>query len=206
MFLLIIITAFAQHNVFVIHSPHAEMIVSLNGTPQKPGISAIENVSQGDYYFEFKLSTLGLVDSLIVHVGESDSVVIDVDLEKSIMNTRFYKRTSDKNYRVEVERTVYFVVDEMPIFSNSDDALNMFIQDEVEKAVDFYGVNTKGKVLVHFVVAENGTVENVRILKGVNEQLDSIAQNIVRNIPMWESPGKIRGKPVSVAIVQPVKF
>jgi hypothetical protein len=196
----------AQHNVFVIQSPQNDLVVSLNEIPQMPGISAVENVLQGDYYFKFSIPTLGLVDSLTVSVGESDSVVIDFDLEKSKTSTRFYKRTCDKNYRVEVERTVYFVVEEMPRFSDSDDALNMLIQDEVEKAVDFYGLNTKGKVLVHFVVAENGAVKNVRILKGVNEQLDSIAQNIVKNIPLWESPGKLRGQPVRVALVLQVKF
>lgn len=63
----------------------------------------------------------------------------------------------------------------------------------------------QGTVFVYFVVAKNGNVKDVRILREVHPQLDKEAKRVVESLPKFD-PGKQRGKNVSVQYTIPVKF
>ena len=62
----------------------------------------------------------------------------------------------------------------------------------------------QGKVLIGFIVDKNGDVESVEVIKSVNEQLDEIALNAVKELKFI--PGKQRGKPVKVKMTIPIEF
>ena len=63
----------------------------------------------------------------------------------------------------------------------------------------------QGTVFVYFVVAKDGNVKDVRILREVHPQLDKEAKRVVESLPKFD-PGKQRGKNVSVQYTIPVKF
>jgi protein TonB len=55
----------------------------------------------------------------------------------------------------------------------------------------------KGKVYLTFVVERDGTVSNVKVVKGVDKLLDDEAVKAIESSPKW-SPGLQRGRPVRV--------
>lgn len=63
----------------------------------------------------------------------------------------------------------------------------------------------QGRVTLQFVVTKDGSIANVKVLRGVDPLLDKEAIRVVSSAPKWE-PGKQRGIPVNVAYTFPVIF
>lgn len=62
-----------------------------------------------------------------------------------------------------------------------------------------------GTVVIDFVVKKNGKLAEFKIHKGVNEELDIIAVEILRGMPKWE-PAMKDGVAVESNVQLPVKF
>ena len=62
-----------------------------------------------------------------------------------------------------------------------------------------------GLVLSRFDIDKNGEVQNIRILRGVNDDIKKECQRVLEALPAW-SPGKLNGKPVLVKMVLPIQF
>jgi len=92
------------------------------------------------------------------------------------------------------DTAIYFKVDTMPTFQGGDMekfrrylALNLKYPEEArEKGIT-------GTVYVQFLVNQNGEVDKVQVIRGVDPILDKEAIRVVANSPAW-SPGKKDGK------------
>lgn len=65
--------------------------------------------------------------------------------------------------------------------------------------------NVSGKVIVGFVVTESGKITKVKVLKGVNSELDAEAVRVVSAMPDW-NPAVKEGKKVSSEMQLPIAF
>lgn len=63
----------------------------------------------------------------------------------------------------------------------------------------------QGRVYCHFVVNTNGSLTDVRVLKGIGYGCDEEAIRLIRLMPTWK-PGKQSGKPVRVGYNLPISF
>lgn len=63
----------------------------------------------------------------------------------------------------------------------------------------------QGRVTLAFTIAEDGTVVDVRVLRGINEELDNEAVRVVSSSPKW-TPAQKDGQPVAVTYTFPVIF
>ncbi len=64
----------------------------------------------------------------------------------------------------------------------------------------------QGRVTLQFTITEEGKVSDVRVLRGVNEELDKEAVRVVSGSPLW-TPGKDKnGETVPVSFTFPVIF
>lgn len=63
----------------------------------------------------------------------------------------------------------------------------------------------QGKVYIQFVVEKNGSVSNIKVVRGVDELLDKEAVRVISEMPKW-TPGKQRGKAVRVSYTMPITF
>ncbi len=63
----------------------------------------------------------------------------------------------------------------------------------------------QGTVFVSFVVEKDGSLSNVKIIKGVGEECDKEALRVVKGSKKW-NPGLMRGKKVKSRFVLPIKF
>lgn len=64
----------------------------------------------------------------------------------------------------------------------------------------------QGRVILEFVINANGTVSDVRVARGVNEELDAEAVRVVSDSPEWEPGRDEKGNPVKVRMTFPVVF
>ena len=62
-----------------------------------------------------------------------------------------------------------------------------------------------GRVMLQFVVGTDGSVSDVKILRGVHPQLDAEAVRVISSSPQWK-PGEVDGEIVAVTYQFPVIF
>ena len=63
----------------------------------------------------------------------------------------------------------------------------------------------QGRVFVSFVVEPDGSISNVKLLRGIGGGCDEEAMRVIKSLPKWK-PGKQRGKAVRVSYQIPVFF
>lgn len=111
----------------------------------------------------------------------------------------------DANYDVDLENTVFFIVEEMPEFPGGEEELLKFVTENTKYPEVAKEKKIQGKVFVQFVINRDGNVEDVKLAKGVDPLLDEAAMNIVKSMPQWK-PGKQRGQYVKVSFTIPINF
>ncbi|MAO01689.1 MAG: hypothetical protein CMD05_02000 [Flavobacteriales bacterium] len=97
------------------------------------------------------------------------------------------------------------VVENMPEFPGGDLGLMKYIQKNVRYPAIAKEYNITGKVYISFIVDKQGSVTNVKVVRGVDKNLDEEAVRVVKSLPKYK-PGKQRGKPVRVMFTIPINF
>lgn len=103
------------------------------------------------------------------------------------------------------EEVICIYIEEKPQFAGGDAEMYRFIA----KNLRYPAINGKmefaGRVFVQFVVEKDGSISEVKTIKGVTSGLDKEAERVIKSMPKW-TPGKQRGVPVKVRMIIPVFF
>lgn len=97
---------------------------------------------------------------------------------------------------------VYTYVQQMPEFKGE---LNKYFAENIHYPKAAADAGITGRVVVQFVVKADGTIDNVKVLRGIGAGCDEEALRVIKNMPPWK-PGKQEGKPVNVMYTTPVTF
>ena len=112
------------------------------------------------------------------------------------------KKTS---YDEPQEKVIFQVVEEMPEFPGGIAEAMKFLAKNIKYPVAAQEAKIEGRVIVQFVVGRDGSVSDVKVMRGVNPELDAEAIRVVSIMPKW-NPGKQRGKAVAVKYTMPIMF
>ncbi len=100
---------------------------------------------------------------------------------------------------------IFTVVEEMPHFPGGEDARYQYLAENLNYPVEARVNGIQGRVFVTFVVEKDGSISNVRVLRGIGGGCDEEAVRVVSNMPRWK-PGRQRGNPVRVQFNMPLLF
>lgn len=100
---------------------------------------------------------------------------------------------------------VYDVVEEMPSFPGGQEALMSYLSNNIEYPIEAQEKGVEGRVLVNFVIEEDGSISQAKVVRSVDPSLDHEAQRVVKSMPRWNS-GKQNGKYVRVKYTVPIVF
>ena len=103
------------------------------------------------------------------------------------------------------EKVIFQVVEEMPQFPGGMGEAMKFLAKNMKYPVAAQQAKIEGRVIVQFVVEKDGSVSDVKVMRGVNSELDAEAIRVVSMMPKW-IPGKQRGKAVAVKYTMPIMF
>jgi len=92
-----------------------------------------------------------------------------------------------------------------PQFPGGADSLDSFIKRNINYPKSAVTARIHGRVYIGYLVDRTGKIKNIRLLSGVNDELDNEALQVVQKMPDW-IPGSIAGSPVDVQYVLPVDF
>ncbi|MCK7535289.1 MAG: energy transducer TonB [Marinilabiliales bacterium] len=126
----------------------------------------------------------------------NDDISIDAEADESTQVEEYKAPVAVKQEEeAEVqEQEIFQVVENAPAFPGGDGARMKFLQENIKYPQMARESGIQGTVYVTFVVERNGSVTDVKILRGIGGGCDEEAVRVVKNMPKWE-PGKQRGKP-----------
>jgi protein TonB len=163
--------------VFDIEMPEDEPEPEPEQAPPPPVIEEIEIVEDDE---EIEEIDLGLDDEIVDPPEDDVDVVIE---EEPIADF------------AEVE----------PTFPGGEAAMMEWIQENIQYPQLAVEMGEQGIVYVQFVVNKDGSIEKVKIMRGVSDALDGEAKRVVRKMPRW-TPGEQAGKKVRVRYTLPIHF
>ena len=100
---------------------------------------------------------------------------------------------------------IFTVVEEQPGYPGGEEARISYLQQNIKYPEEAKELGIQGKVFVTFVVEVDGSITDVRVLRGIGGGCDEEAIRVVKSMPKWV-PGKQRGVPVRVQFNLPIKF
>ncbi len=106
---------------------------------------------------------------------------------------------------IKAKEPVFNVVDEMPSFEGGEAALFKYLSNRIKYPRLALENGIKGKVILQFVVNTDGSIQDVKVLRGIGGGCDEEALNAVKKMPTWK-PGSMNGKNVRVKYTLPVSF
>lgn len=147
-------------------------------------------------------------ETKIVKIENQKTIKVVLDPTAYEMNPSAFKnRKAPKKSVIKPRKTndesVFFIVEEMPVYSTGMNLYYNKVEDKVSaiKAKK----NLSGRVKVQFVVDEKGELKDMKAISHTDGEEAKYAVKILSELSDW-NPGKQRGKPVPVKLVIPVDF
>ena len=100
---------------------------------------------------------------------------------------------------------VFEKVEDMPEFPGGEQAMMDFVSKNVQYPKEAMEKGISGRVMVGFIVEKDGSIGDVKVVKGIGGGCDEEAVRVVKAMPKWK-PGKEKGKPVRVSYMMPIFF
>jgi TonB family protein len=96
-------------------------------------------------------------------------------------------------------------IEKQPEFPGGDEARVFFLQQNLQYPDAAKENGIQGKVYVTFVVETDGSLTDIRILRGIGGGCDEEVIRVMKLMPKW-IPGTTKGIPVRVQFNLPMKF
>ena len=147
-----------------------------------------------------------IIDIVDDDIKVEDNFLISTEDDASLgVEIKDYVVEQEEEEEVE-EEVPFAIVEQKPTFQGGD--ANTFTKWVFSKIVypEIAKENgVQGRVTLQFTIETDGSVKNVKVLRGVDSSLDKEAVRVVSSSPKW-SPGMQRNKPVRVKYTFPVVF
>jgi len=144
----------------------------------------------------------------IIEVPDEKKIEEEIDIN---MDTEVTEDTKVEEIKiVEVEEKedpdqIFLVVEETAAPIGGMPAFYEFIGKKLKYPAQARRMGIEGKVFVEFVIERDGTITDVKAIKGIGAGCDEEAVRVVQSAPKWKA-GKQRGKPVRQRMVLPIAF
>ncbi len=137
------------------------------------------------------------------NIEVENTLVINVEADD---DTKAIEYVAPVVEEVDVEEDkIFIIVEQSAVFPGGEANLFKFLSENITYPKLARESGIQGMVYVTFVVEKDGSITDVKILRGIGGGCDEEAIRVVKKMPKW-SPGKQRGKPVRSQFRLPVKF
>ncbi len=158
--------------------------------PEPPKAPAIPQISEIIEIVDNEIETTD-----IINFDDTDIDVPDYDYREEVVEET-----------VEEENIPFVLVEQKPSFQGGDaNTFSRWISQNLVYPETAKENGVQGRVVLEFTVLKDGTLGNIRLLRGVDPTLDREALRVVSSSPKWE-PGRQRDRAVNVTYQFPVVF
>lgn len=141
-----------------------------------------------------------------IKVDDSMFQNLEDDANSGVEIMDYIESSAPEEETVEEEAIPFQLVEEKPSFNGGDaNEFSKWVNSKLVYPEIAKENGVQGRVTLQFTVEANGTVTNVKVLRGVDSSLDKEAVRVVSSSPKWK-PGKQRDRAVKVTYTFPVIF
>jgi protein TonB len=132
---------------------------------------------------------------------EEELIIEDMEVDEETKIEAVFEEVEEEVQ----EEEIFTIVEKMPEFPGGTEQLFKYLGKNIEYPPMAKDAGIKGKVYVTFVVDKDGSITDVKVLRGIGGGCDEEAIRVVKGMPKW-NPGKQRGKSVRVQYNLPINF
>ena len=139
------------------------------------------------------------------YIKNKDSIITSfyiIDPNYNVIMNPYEKFPSLNN---SLKNFVFCKTDTYPKFGYEEKDLLLYLHNNLIYPTFAKETGAQGTVFITFIVDENGNVQNVKIVRGIEKSLDEEALRVVKSMPKW-IPGKYNSHPVKVQFNLPIRF
>jgi TonB family protein len=103
------------------------------------------------------------------------------------------------------DELIFESVHENPEYPGGVKQMHEFISGNIKYPMEAERNDISGKVFVKFIVRKDGSISDLKVLKGIGFGCDEETIRVLSQMPKW-TPGKHNGEPVNVMFTMPVNF
>ena len=133
------------------------------------------------------------------------SYVLPINFRKPSQEELSKMRNDSTAHANILNKKVFQRAEQMPKLPGGEEAMAWFLKHTIIYPDSAIANHIEGRVVVKFIVNENGGVSDVALEKGVSPDLDAEAIRVAHLLPLF-NPGKQQGEPVRVAYYLPILF
>ncbi|WP_413670897.1 TonB family protein [Mucilaginibacter sp. Mucisp86] len=124
----------------------------------------------------------------------------DADTVKTVAPARFSIASAQSG-----PDAVFTSVEQVPEFKGGIEAFGKFLMTNIRYPKAAHDNNVQGRVIITFVVEKDGSLSNMKVVRGIGSGCDEEAVRVLSISPAWK-PGIQNGKPVKVQYSVPISF
>ena len=110
-----------------------------------------------------------------------------------------FKLADNKIYRISE------VLEDPPEFPRGEAEMMKFITQNLHYPPEAADMSIQGTIICGFVVEKDGSIGTVEIVRSLDRSFDAEAMRVIKRMPNWKT-GKIKGKPVRVYCIVPIRI
>jgi TonB family protein len=200
--------------VMYIMSPHDQFFSTAMEMQIPIEVGKVEDMTQAQP--QLSSPTEGFTQPSISLAEEiASKVMSDRDLQKDTLS-KHVKDTLDNKLagsggaktkaEAEVEDPMPFtIVEDKPLYPGGTDAMMKFLRDNLKYPHIAKEAGILGLVIVQFVIEKDGSVGEVKVVRGLGGGCNEEAIRVVNMMPKW-TPGRQHRQAVKVSLQLPLKF
>jgi protein TonB len=136
-------------------------------------------------------------DAKLPSAGNSDSA-------NAINNGTGSTGTGNSNIAGEGDAgEIFGSADVNPQFPGGSMAMQEFVNSNIHYPEIALSMNIRGTILVYVVIMSDGSLRDVKVVKGLQPELDAEVVRVVKSMPLWK-PAMRAGIPVNVRCTWPI--
>jgi protein TonB len=134
-----------------------------------------------------------------------EEIEINMDTEVTEQTVVEEIKIAPQEEEKEDPNQIFLVVEETALPIGGYPAFYEYVQKKMKYPAQARRMAVEGKVFVEFVIERDGSITDVKAIKGIGAGCDEEAVRVLQSAPKWKA-GKQRGKPVRQRMVLPISF
>lgn len=133
-----------------------------------------------------------------------EEIELDLDVEvteETVVEEMVFEEEPEEE---EVDE-IFEIVEDQPVPQGGMQAFYKYVGKNMNYPNQARRMGVEGKVFVQFVVDKDGSLTDIKAVKGIGAGCDEEAVRVLKAAPKW-TPGKQRGRAVKVRMILPITF
>ena len=202
--------SFGQNNENEIFSKKEKFENYIYTNIHYPLIDFVNNI-EGTAVYKYELDSVNKIYQLNI-VQTSGSNTLDMEGKRLIysiprQDNQYYKNEISVDFRI-VDNKIYResdVLENPAEFPGGNAEMFNFISRNLRFPPEAAESSIQGTIVCGFIVEKDGSIVTVEIIRPLDRYIDAEAMRVIKRMPKWKT-GEIKGKPVRVYCIVPIKI